>query len=98
MNEEIPDAYLDGCTFFPDSFGKISHKYVCTIHDMDYWFCRTFFSKVAADIRWTINLNKAHKKNTFFWRIVVLFASIVGFIGLSTVGLYFWKIRYRWDD
>jgi hypothetical protein len=98
MSKEIPKTYLDGCTFFPDKFGKISHKYVCDIHDIDYWLCRTLISKIMADIRWTIGLNKAHRKNTFFWRVVVLFASIVGFMALSTGGLYFWKIRHMWDN
>ena len=93
----IPEKYFDGCTYFPDSFGKVSHRHVCDIHDIDYWTERTILGKIAADIRWTLNLNKAHKQNTTFWRIIVFFASIVGFIGLSTFGLYFWARRYRWD-
>ena len=94
----IPDAYLDGCTYFPDSFGKISHRYVCMIHDIEYWTNRTIIGKIFADVRWTISLNKAHKENTLFWRIIVFFASLVGLVGLSTFGLYFWKIRSKWDN
>jgi hypothetical protein len=93
----IPEKYLDGCTCFPDKFGKVSHRHVCDMHDIDYWSKRTIPEKIVADIRWTIYLNKAHKQNTLFWRIIVFFASIVGFIGLSTFGWYFWNIRHRWD-
>lgn len=97
MIEEIPEAYLDGCTFFPDSFGRISHKHVCMIHDIDYWFDRTLIAKIQSDFRWLVNLNKAHVLNKIYWRILVFFASILGFLALSTFGLIFWKIRHQWD-
>ena len=95
--KNIPIEYLDGCTYFPDSFGKVSHTHVCLIHDVDYWYGRTVLNKIAADIRWTLGLNRAHKQNTLFWRIVVFFASLIGFVGLSTFGWYFWSIRETWD-
>ena len=94
---KIPIEYLDGCTLFPDKFGKVSHRHICTEHDIDYWVDRTALGKVAADWKWLINLNKAHKENKLHWRIIVFTVSIPAYITLSTVGWYFWKQRDKFD-
>ena len=46
----IPEKYLDGCTYFPNKFGKVDHSIVCFAHDMDYWYKRTVLGKIKADI------------------------------------------------
>lgn len=94
----IPEKYLDGCTYFPNKFGKVDHSIVCFAHDMDYWYKRTVLGKIKADIDWLVGINRIHMINTLTWRSVVLLSSIVGFIGLSTFGWYFWSRRSRWDD
>lgn len=94
----IPEKYLDGCTFFPDKFGKVDHSIICLVHDVDYWYSRTVLGKIKADIDWLVGINRIHMINTLRWRSVVLLSSIVGFIGLSTFGWYFWARRHKWDD
>lgn len=94
----IPEDYLDGCTMFPDKFGKVDHSIICLVHDVDYWYNRTVLGKIKADIDWLVGINRIHMINTLPWRSVVLLSSIVGFVGLSTFGWYFWSRRSRWDD
>lgn len=93
----IPDKYLDGCTLFPDRFGKISHKHVCIKHDIDYWTKRTALNKLVSDWEWLVNLNKAHTKNTLYWRPVIFIVSVLAYFALSTAGWYFWLNRPKFD-
>lgn len=94
----IPEDYLDGCTYFPDKFGKVDHSIICLGHDLDYWYNRTVLGKIKADIDWLVGINRIHMINTLPWRIVVLLSSIAGFVVLSTFGWYFWSRRSKWDD
>lgn len=94
-----PDFYMDGCTMFPDTFGKVSHKEVCDRHDRDYWNDRTILGKLKADLMWAIRLTRVHlTAGNFLWLPVIIPASLVGFVGLSIFGLYFWQRRHEYDD
>ena len=93
----IPREYLDGCTLFPDRFGKISHKHICIQHDIDYWTKRTAVAKFKSDWLWFVGINKTHAINTTRWRVAAFVSTIVGLIALTTVGWFFWKTRSRWD-
>lgn len=93
----IPSDYLDGCTYFPDRFGKISHRHVCIEHDKRYWYYRTVPDKFVADFIWFRDINKAHKNNTLFWKIAAIISSVLGYVALSTFGWYFWRRRAKYD-
>ena len=95
--KSVPVDYLDGCTLFPDKFGKVSHKHVCIQHDIEYWTKRTALDKLISDFKWLINLNKAHKTNKLYWRIIVFIISIPAYIALNTAGWYFWLNRPKFD-
>lgn len=98
MSKEPPILYLDGCTMFPNTFGKVSHKDVCDQHDRDYWNDRTLLRKFAADWRWFVSLNRTHLKNNHpIWMTVVFPCSVFGLVGLSVFGLYFWRRRHEFD-
>jgi hypothetical protein len=96
--QSVPVDYLDGCTFFPDKFGKVSHKHVCIEHDIDYWTKRTVLDKIISDFKWLININKAHKSNTVIWRPTILLLTSLAYIALSTFGWYFWLRRHKWKS
>lgn len=96
--KKIPEDYLDGCTYFPDKFGKVDHTIICLAHDVDYWYNRTFLEKIKADIEWFVGINRIHIINTLPWRVVAFFASFMGFLALSTFGIYFWLKRPKWDN
>lgn len=98
-DKKPPEIYMDGCTMFPNAFGKVSHKEVCDRHDSDYWNDRTIGGKLAADLLWAMRLNKTHlKAGNWLWMPIVFPASIVGFCGLTVFGLYFWRRRHEYDD
>lgn len=98
MTNKPPKEYLDGCTLFFNSFGGVSHREVCDQHDKDYWNNRTFFSKIAADIRWFFRIiNKHRKENTWYWFIIAFVITFFGLIGLMTFGWIPWVTRHFWD-
>lgn len=93
-----PETYLDGCTLFPNSFGRVSHRAVCHQHDLDYWNDRTFVKKVKADFRWAYRLNKVHwKYNSKAWAITVTLISPFALTGLLIGGSIMWNYRHRFD-
>ena len=91
-----PEAYLDGCTLAPNQLGSVSHVDICDEHDRAYWERRTFLDKVRADLRWSARIIWRHRRN-WPWQPIALVLAIGGFVGISTVGLWMWKRRHRWD-
>lgn len=87
-----PEWYVDGCTFFPNKLGRISHKHICNEHDKNYWTRRLFVDKFVSDFQWFIGINKVHfKYNRFYWFIVSVILTTLGYMVLSTFGWLFWK-------
>jgi hypothetical protein len=95
--KKIPVEYLDGCTLFPDKFGDISHRHICIEHDINYWTKRTLLGKIIGDWQWLVGVNREHKNNTIWWKIVALLFTMLGWVALSTFGWLFWFRRPRWD-
>lgn len=97
--DSVPSDYLDGCTFFPDAFGKVSHKSVCTAHDAAYWHSDKFAQKLKADWLWFYRLNRTHiTQNNPFWWVVTVPASVIGLVGITTVGSIMWARKDRFKN
>ena len=94
MRPVPPDIYMDGCTMFPDRFGRVSHRPACDLHDSRCWRWRDPFRKILADIGWTYDVIATHWRN-WPWQFVAVPAALVGFVGLMTAGWWFWKRRHR---
>jgi hypothetical protein len=93
-----PENYLDGCTYFPDHYGEISHKHICLLHDTDYWYDRTVLLKIWADLKWLFRIIKVHiTENIWWWKILSIPVTLIGYLGLMTVGWYFWNRRHKFD-
>lgn len=89
MPDPYPDDYFDGCTIGPQKFGKVSHKDICTDHDVDWWLERTAWGKIRADWRWSTRLIRRHLPNRLWFIPAALYAAL-GFIGLNTLGWIWW--------
>ncbi len=90
MRRPPPPSYLDGCTFGPSKFGKVSHKDICTSNDLDWWYNRRATQKTVADWRWSTGIIKRHARNGLWLVPAVLYASL-GFAWLMTGGWFFWS-------
>lgn len=91
-----PPGYLDGCTCFPDKFGKVSHRDACMAHDITYWRTNKFSIKIGADVVWAYHVNYIHRtQNTRLWAFFISIITYPALLALMTVGTIFWLRKDR---
>lgn len=94
--QEPPPGYLDGCTHFPDRFGKVEHRDICDDHDRACWAERRFLPACGYHARWAWRIMVRHARN-WPWQLVAWPMAAAGFVALMTVGWLWWRGRPRWD-